>query len=75
MAWLVMELQQLIGAKRQRRVGPPLAIAELDFKHTGCEPLDDSANLATPNRLIGGIVQQRNYGKQLEFPHGIPQPK
>jgi hypothetical protein len=42
MARLVTKLQQLIGAKRQRGVHPPVVIAEHDFIHTGREPFDDS---------------------------------
>lgn len=56
MARLVMKLQHLIGAQRQRGIRPPLIIAELDFVNAGCKPFDNGADLATPNRLIGRVV-------------------
>jgi hypothetical protein len=68
-----MKQKQLIGAKRQCGVGPPFVVTELDLVYTGGKPLDNRADLATQEALVGGVFQQRNYGKCFEFAHGAPQ--
>lgn len=55
MAWLLMKLQQLIGAQRQGRVGPALVVAELHFVDTGGESFDNRADLAAQQVVVSDI--------------------
>lgn len=59
MARLMMELQKLVGPKRQRSIRPALIIAELDLVHAGNKALDNRAHLAPSKRRCGDVFQQR----------------
>ena len=56
-----MEFDQLVSAKRQRGVRASFVITELDFVHTRCKPLDNSAYLSPlkRNRIKHKLQKQK----------------
>ena len=61
MARLVMKLKQLVSTQRQRSVSPALAIAELDFVHTGDKSVDNRTDLATEKPMVLAVFQQSHH--------------
>lgn len=64
---LVMEDQKLVFRDGELGVGAALVIGEFDFKHTRCQGLNDRANLAAQQPLVGQIAGDGNNIKRSNF--------
>ena len=50
----------------QRRVGPPLVVAELDFEGLVIEKLDDGPHLTADEPVVGQVAEKGDDGRGLD---------
>ena len=64
---LVMQYQKLVFRDGELGVGAALVVGEFDFKHTGCQYLNNRANLAAQQPLVGQIAGDGDDIKRVNF--------
>ena len=55
--WLMMQLYELLGAKRQRSVGPAFVVNKFDFVNARREGFNDCADLPPPEAVRCYVFQ------------------
>ena len=68
----VMQPHQLPGLERDHGVGSAVVIAELDFVDPRRPALDNGADLAADQSLLGQVLEQRNHGEHFNVCHAEP---